>query len=253
MIDTPRSSYYRTAEYIQFLSNVFQIMEANDAATLLVQPQTSALENAMGDLDAEYKRQTSSTITATLAELDERRDNAFTGIQRVVSGFELHFDPAKVTAAQRIGLVFSKYGLGVTRLRYQQETGEINAIIQDLSGDPAVAAALTALGLDAWVTELMTANSAFDGAYVQRAREMAGDPSQVLALRAAAGQTWEDLKAHLTAHATLTPSQLYKDTVAQLNSLISDYNDATAARTPSDGEAGTGTTPAPTPAPVPAP
>jgi hypothetical protein len=245
MITTINLPRLRAAEFIQFHSNVFQIIEANDPPALKVDVQLTALEAALAALDAEYKRQTSSAITLTLAQLDERRDNAFTGIQRVVSGYELHFDAAKVTAARRITLVFNKYGSGVTRLRYQQETGEIRSLGADLTGDAEVAAAVTALGLGAWVAELNAANAAFDEAYVQRSRETAGDPSQVLALRVVLAEKWETLKAHLTAHATLTPSAVYTKTIAELNSLIDDYNNATVSRTAEE--------PVPTPSPTPAP
>jgi hypothetical protein len=48
---------------------------------------------------------------------------------------------------------------------------------------------------------------------------------------------WNELTAHLNAHATLTPTALYTKTIAELNSLIEKYKNATANRS--------GTTPAP--------
>ena len=243
MIQNADFSRYRVAELIQLLNNASQIIESHNPVDLKITSQHAALQTAITALDGEYKKQTSSSITATLAELDERRDDALTGILRVVSGFEYHFDATKQAAARRIGLIVNKYGTGVTRLRYQQETGDINSLVSDLLGDAAATAAITALGLADWVEELRLANQEFDKAYVQRAQEMAGDSSQVLALRAAAQQKWQDLAAHLTAHSTLTPGALFTKTIAELNSLIDDYKNATANR------AGEVASPAPAPTP----
>lgn len=230
MINNTNSQRYRVAEYIQLLTNALRIIKSNDPSLLKIEVQNSALETSVGALDAEYKRQSSSSITATLVQLDERRDDAYTGIFRVVSGYALHFLPAKKEAARRIGLIVNKYGSGVTRLRYQQETGEIRSLVGDLQGDATAVNDISELGLTEWVEELRLANVEFDQAYVERAQQQAGDSSQVIALRATTQQKWEELTAHLTAHATLTPSALYQKTIAELNSLIDDYRNAVAGR-----------------------
>lgn len=241
MIKNADFSRYRAAEYIQFLTNALQVIESNDPGELQVLPQVTGLETATSALDGEYKRQTNSSITATLIELDERRDNALTGMLRVVSGFALHFETAKRDAARRIGLVVNKYGSGVARLRYQQETGEIRSLVGDLRNDAAASAAMALLGLTGWLNELDAANQEFDAAYVLRSQETAGDSSQLLVLRAAALAKWQELAAHLTAHATLTPGPVFSKTIAELNSLIDAYNIASASRTSAEA------TPAPTP------
>lgn len=138
--------------------------------------------------------------------------------------------PAKRDAARRIALVVDKYGSGVARLRYQQETGEIRSLVADLREDAAASAAMTALGVTDWLGEMDSANLAFDAAYVQRSQEMAGEPSQLLALRATALEKWQALAAHLTAHATLEPDPALAQTIAELNRLIQDYNDAATRR-----------------------
>jgi hypothetical protein len=222
---------FRAAEFTQFLTNALQILADKGPGTLLVEDQASAVEEALAEVEEEYQRQTLSGITSELAELDKRRDKALKGIRRVVSGYEEHFDPAKLEAAQRITLVLKKYGPGIARLRYQQETGEVRSLVQDLQGDAAVSAALETLGLTDWVAELSSANQEFDDAFVRRAQEMAGGASQLLALRRVAVKKWAELTTHLTARATLTPSELYTRTLAELNSLISDYNTAVTNRT----------------------
>lgn len=230
MIQNADFSRYRAAEFIQFLTNVLRVIESNEPAGLKVAAQLAAVTESLAALDREYKKQTSSAITATLAELDERRDNALTGMLRVVSGFQLHFEPAKRNAARRIALVVDKYGSGVARLRYQQETGEIRSLVADLREDAAASAAMIALGVTDWLGEMDSANLAFDAAYVQRSQEMAGEPSQLLALRATALEKWQALAAHLTAHATLEPDPALAQTIAELNRLIQDYNDAATRR-----------------------
>jgi hypothetical protein len=41
-------------------------------------------------------------VTAELVELDERRDQAITGITQLLRAYQYHFDPIKVAAANRL-------------------------------------------------------------------------------------------------------------------------------------------------------
>lgn len=106
----------------------------------------------------------------------------------------------------------------------------INTILADFTNRAELAAAVTALGLNAWVTYLGAVNGEFDQVYAQRSQQTAGDPSKVLELRAAATQAREALKAHLTAHTTLNPTPARSLAISEFNSLIEDYNRAVAGR-----------------------
>jgi hypothetical protein len=77
-----------------------------------------------------------------------------------------------------------RHGSSVARLRYQLETGVLNAITSDWADKDPLVGAVQDLSLQDWLAELTAANSEFDTKYVARARETAGDASQVAALRA---------------------------------------------------------------------
>ena len=112
----------------------------------------------------------------------------------------------------------------------EQETSVIQSILADFTNRAELAAAVAALGLNAWVAYLGAVNTEFDQVYVQRSQQTAGDPSKVLDLRAAVTAAWETLKQHITAHATLTPTPALTKTVSEMNRLIEDYNKSVAGR-----------------------
>lgn len=230
MISSPDTSRFRAAEFIQFHRNAIVILGSNDPTALGVAAQNDALLMSVSLLDAEFKRPTGNELTAQLIELDLKRDTALMGVTMVVRGYQNHFEEAVRLAATRLDAAFSSHGPDVPRLRYQQESAVIKSILDDLSAQPELTSAVATLHLDAWVTYLGATNMQFDAVFVERSQQTAGDPSKVLELRAAVSTTWDTLKGHLTAHATLTPSQAYTDVVQQLNSLIADYNQAVSGR-----------------------
>jgi hypothetical protein len=48
------------------------------------------------------------------------------------------------------------------------------------------------------------------------------------------------LEAHLNAHATLIPSPAYESVIAELNSLITNYNESVQSRRADEDESGEG-------------
>ncbi|MBK1835615.1 DUF6261 family protein [Roseibacillus ishigakijimensis] len=230
MILSPNFPRYRAAELIQFTRNVVEIVDANDAPTLNLQTQRDALASRLEALAAEFRPVLASEVTAELVALDERRDRAISGISNLVRAYLNHYDSSRVAAANRLLEDLERHGPMVGRLRYQLETGVLATITTDwLSKDPLLDA-VQDLDLEDWVLELKAANDEFDDKYVQRARETAGDPSQIAALRDETVEAWRTLVAHLTAHATLTPSAAYDALGDELNSLITNYNEAVQAR-----------------------
>jgi hypothetical protein len=236
MINYADFTRYRAAEFIQFLSNALDIVDSNDPVTLNLQAQRDALFASHTALAEEYRPATASEVTAELVALDERRDQAISGISQFLRAHQNHFDPSKVAAANRLLEDLARHGANPARLRYQLQTGILKTIVGDWESDDTLVDAIQDLGLGDWLAELRTANDTFDTKYVQRARETAGDPSQVAALRAQCTEDWDSLEAHLTAHATLTPSAAYTSLVNELNNLITTYNQAAEGRESGEGE-----------------
>ncbi len=222
----------RNAEYIQFQKDSLHIVQDNDPVLLGVQPQYNAQQILVGMLEDIFVTEQGSAITADVSILDARRDQAITGFITVVSAYTYHFNPATAKHAETINRQITKYGTGIARQNYQAETAIIDNLLADLTTKPDVAAAVTALNLGAWQTELQQANTAFNDAYLQRTQQIGAlGKDKLLAKRQEANEGYYRLRNFLNSYYTINEGAApYSKTINELNALIEQYNTMMAGR-----------------------
>ena len=221
----------RNNEFIQFIKLLVEILKSNDPEVLKVKAQYDDLAGLLATLSAIFKPDLGSAITQELEGIDERRDTAITGVEMQIKSFTYCFDADKREAANLLSSSLVTYGSGLSRMNYQAETSTIVSIIQKWESDAALIAALTTLGLIAWVAELKTANKLFEERYIARLKDDADSPEEkTIELRKQIIQSYRSLLAHLQAHATLSTDNSYDAMINQTNQLIEQYNKLVAAR-----------------------
>jgi Family of unknown function (DUF6261) len=224
-ITTPAYGLYRNSEFIRYMKNVFTICSNNNPKLLKIDAQADALMAATTPLDDLFMIDRGNLLTAELQAIDLRRDEAISGLRLVANAYSYHFDPAIKNAANVLAAAIDKYGAGLARLNYIAETEVIDSLIADIAADAQLAAAVTTLQLDSWITELKTANQLFDTTYINRTGSYASKPDGNLTeLRLVTTKVYNELMAHITAHFTLTPSDAYTKLIGELNSLTEQYN-----------------------------
>jgi len=221
----------RNNEFIQFIKLLGEILNSNDPEVLKVKDQCDDLAALLATLSVLFKPELGSSITKELEEIDARRDTAITGIEMLIKTFTYYFEAEKREAAILLESSLTLYGSGISRLNYQAETSTITSIIQKWESDTNLRAALTTLGLTAWLAELKAANTLFEERYIARLKEEANSPEEKsIDLRKQIIQSYRTLLAHLQAHATLSTDNSYDAVVQQINQLIEEYNRLVAAR-----------------------
>jgi len=221
----------RNNEFIQFIKLLNEILNSNDPEVLKVKDQCNDLAALLATLSALFKPNLGSAITKELQEIDARRDTAMTGIEMQIKSFTYYFDEDKREAANLLDSSLATYGSGISRLNYQAETSTIASIIQKWENETSLTAALTTLGLIAWVAELKAANNLFEERYIARLKDNANSPEEkTIELRKEIIQSYRTLLAHLQAHATLSTDNSYDAVIQQINQLIEQYNKLVAAR-----------------------
>lgn len=221
----------RNNEFIQFIKLLNEILNSNDPEILKVKAQCDDLTALLATLSALFKPDLGSAITKELQEIDARRDTAMTGIEMQIKSFTYYFDAEKREAANLLDSSLTTYGSGISRMNYQAETSTIASIIQKWESDAALIAAVTTLGLTAWLAELKAANILFQERYIARLKDDADSPEEkTIELRKDIIQSYRTLLAHLQAHATLSTDNSYNAVVQQINQLIEQYNKLVAGR-----------------------
>lgn len=222
MLIKPRFVRYPNPHLIGFLRDAISVLEQRpqDSLANLV----DLLRQDVKALDASYKLELSNALTKKLYTKDEERDRAVQGIKSVIEGYTLHHDEALSSAADGLLRSMNRYSTRIHRLPLQQQTTDLNSLLQEWAEEPAQQEALNALGLSAWVAFLKQSNADFEAMYVARVLDEADKtlPS-VSKLRPSAQANYLALHQVLTAHATLQPDA-YADLLRAMNELTEKYN-----------------------------
>ncbi|MCZ4696281.1 hypothetical protein DWB61_16585 [Ancylomarina euxinus] len=227
----------RHNEFIQFITNLSGIINANDLETLKLKSESDDLTALLATITALYKPDLGSQLTKLLEQDDERRDRALVGIQSLIEAYTNHYDEAKKEAALALALSLKKFGTGIARQNYQAETATITAIIEEWKRETNLIAGLSKLSLNEWVGELGTANSQFDTHYIDRVKEDAAAPDvKLIALRKEAIQSYRTLTNRIQAFATIGEEPAYAAIINECNSLIEKYNSVVNARSKKENE-----------------
>jgi hypothetical protein len=223
MISIPNLRRYRNSEFVAFMNDVIQLVDAANIAALA--NPLSALQTAYGDLETSFKVSQGSMITASIQELDARRDAAIKGIRAVTKAYVYHFDATFQSAGTLVLQTIDKYGRQISELNYQAQTASLKSLIKDIENDTDLTAALTTLHLTSWFAEMKTANEAFEQKYLERVTDSAAKKvAPVNEERPQAMAAYQTLMKHIEANTILNASPELSALTNSLNGLITKYN-----------------------------
>lgn len=223
MISEPKLKSYRNDEFIAFINDVLELLTRANI-TALSTPQNE-LQASYDTLDNSFKVSRGSLLTASVQELDARRDAAIRGIHTAAKAYSFHYEATKKEAATALAKAISKYGSRIAQLSYPAQTATLKSLIGDLENDADLTAALTTLDLTAWKDELKAANTAFEQRYLDRVADNAGKKvTPIREHRPAAVAAYENVVKHIQANEILNPSAELTELVGQLEQLVVKYN-----------------------------
>ena len=230
-MEIPVFSRYRNSEFLQYMKDVLELVNANDVDVLQVTTQRDALAVFVTQMDNLFQQEQSSGITQELIELDTRRDKAFMGIKANLEAYNHHFDERMQSAARSLLFNMNNYGTNIPRMNYQAETAVIDSMLSDWETETDLANAITTTALTDWIAELKTANEAFNDRYLARISESAANPAtSFTSLREDTTDAYKTLTAHIEAHATLGSNATHQELVNEFSVLAKQYNQTVGLR-----------------------
>ena len=211
--------------FVQFFQHLLGIVNSGNPETLLVKEQYDELLPLVAVLFELTQADKGSEISEELVELDGKRDTTWFGIDLQIQSFANHYDPAKQEAAIALENSLTPFGIGITRLKYVEETNTINGIINKWGNTPELSTAVASIGLTDWVSKLKDENILFDTKFQARVNERADAPDlKAIKVRKQIIAAYRELLAHLQAHATLSKDGTYDTINNRINQLIDEYN-----------------------------
>ncbi|MGN7989266.1 DUF6261 family protein [Pedobacter sp. 22226] len=228
----------RNGEYIQFITDALNVVSKNNPKKLNVSTQYDALLAAKDDIEKLFKISQGSLITEEIENLDKRRDDAINGINLHVQSLTYSPDPAINKYAKTLSAHLALFGPRIAIENYQTESTILRNIVNDWKNKPDLQAAVTALNLGNWLTELETANNDFNAAYAKRNEELATAPTEKLReLRNKANELYYKLRTRINSNFDINDgAEPWASTVNLLNQNISTYTLLQSRRTTGKGE-----------------
>lgn len=234
-MEIPVFSRYRNSEFLQYMKDVLELVNANDVDALQLTTQRDALATLTDQMDNLFQQEQSSGITQELIDLDTRRDKAFMGIKANLEAYSYHYDESMQSAARSLLFNLNNYGTNIPRMNYQAETAVIDSMLSDWETETDLINAITTTGLANWVAELKTANQAFNDRYLARISESAANPAtSFTSVREVTSNAYRELTAHVEAHATLGSNVVHQELVNEFSVLAKQYNQTVGLRLRSD-------------------
>jgi hypothetical protein len=221
-------SILRNEEHYQFNIDFSNLVTNYSAATLGITVLYPAYQAAFAIETNALDVVRGSAISDDLADVDAQRDLTFSGLDSSVKSMLFHFDAATKAAALRVEKLLDTYGK-VPDKPYDQETGAITKLVNDLQGNYSNDATL--LGINAWVIELQRLNIQFDTLKNSRYAEGAAKPQENLKLaRKQTDKVYKDIVKRINALVVINGETEYKGFVTDLNERIVNYNNLLAQR-----------------------
>jgi Family of unknown function (DUF6261) len=222
----------RNSEFVQFGSDVLSIVKINDPQALGVLAQYDALAAANKTVENLFNKEQASATTDVLVALDNQRDRLINGISALVLGYTYSTDETQKRNALLLQTNIDSYGSGIAKENYQSETAIITNLIDDWTAKPELAAAIAALNLGSWQTELAAANAAFNAKYLVRTQEKgSASPESLKEKRTVATNAYYELRNFIDSYFTINKgAEPFRKTTNELNALIDQYNRLIAGR-----------------------
>jgi hypothetical protein len=215
----------RNNELLQFFKDVLTRCERFDLTDLLLIELVTDFKNEVSSIENVFKKMTGSKLTDSIVDIDDKRDDAISGIKITCTGLQRHFAEDFVNAASLIIESYEPYDEPIAKLNYNAETAAIDSITKAWESNTTLTAAFATLNLSSWIGELKSLNASFKETYQNRVDdvlETSGD--SFTELREPVGLAYIKLCKRLNAYAEIGEKEEYKELADALNIIIKKYN-----------------------------
>lgn len=217
MISSTNLSMLRNLEHFQVMSNVLTYIKGEHLEELKLVSFAEAFEAKLKAYDEVLVLERGNAMSVKIGQADAERDNALKALMNVVKAYALFPEEDMADAALKLQHVIGKYGSGIDRLPYLQESGILANLLQDLEIQEN-ADALQLLHLEDWVVKLKEAAVRFDDLFVSRESDNSTKLSgKVKEARQAVQTEFERLATLVNAYEIVYGGEAYAALSAKVN------------------------------------
>lgn len=221
MITSTNLSMLRNLEHFQMMSNVLAYLKAENLEELKLASIAESFEAKLKLYDKVLVLERGNTLSVKISQADTERDNALKSFINVLKAYALFPDENKADAALKLRHVIGKYGSGIDRLPYLQESGVLANLLQDLAIKEN-ADAIQLLHLEDWLLKLQESTARFDELFISRESDNSTKLSgKVKEARQQIQAEFEQLAVLVNAYEIVYGAEAYAGFVAKVNEAVS--------------------------------
>ncbi len=235
MITSTNLNALRNLEHFQVMSNVLSYLKEENLEELKLSAFAESFEKQLKVYDEVLVLERGNVLSLKLTDADKKRDDAYRALAGIVKAYTVFPEEEKADAALKLLHVIGKYGKGIDRLPYLQESGVLANLLQDLELAENKAL-LSLLHLDEWLMKLKEACTEFDSLFLNRESDNSTKLSgQVKTARRGIQELFQNLANLIQAYEIVYGADAYTALSAKINEAV-DYARTQAARRGSKGK-----------------
>jgi hypothetical protein len=227
-------NFYRNEAHYECLVVYNTKLKAFPVVKTLVLAYVPEFEDLLDKEGKLVDAQKINPYTAQIVEADKLNDYLVRGIKDSVTVAMRHYDQTIVAAAIRLNDRMKVFG-NIERKSYEEEAAAISILLVDLQGT-TFAADVTKVGIDGWITQLVTSLANFKNLLQLRNESVAPTLPEIKLkdLRKQIDQVFTKMTTRINAAAELDDTGVYEQFILQLNAEILYFNEHTHRRTRKD-------------------
>ena len=235
MITSTNLNALRNLEHFQVMSNVLSYLKEENLEELKLSAFAESFEKQLKVYDEVLVLERGNVLSLKLTDADKKRDDAYRALAGIVKTYTVFPEEEKADAALKLLHVIGKYGKGIDRLPYLQESGVLANLLQDLELAENKAL-LSLLHLDEWLMKLKEACTEFDSLFLNRESDNSTKLSgKVKTARRGIQELFQNLANLIQAYEIVYGADAYTALSAKINEAV-DYARTQAARRGSKGK-----------------
>ncbi|WP_289053658.1 DUF6261 family protein [Carboxylicivirga marina] len=217
MIKPILNHFLFASEFYTLVKRIITAIENSSIDEALKTMFLARIKEHFAVYDAALNRKKVNPLTAKMEEQDDNRDNLFLGLRTSSEALTYHWDEAIREAAAIIVEIIRRNGWSIQNEGYTAESAGINALISELTKEPA-ATCITTTSLGEWVTRLDNSQKTFEATSTQR-EELDAIEQPILST------TRKQLNSDLQSALNYLESMAQFNTTAELEELINTINE----------------------------
>lgn len=219
-------------------NRVIAISAKPEYAFISTHPLLLKLKNAEQEYNVVFGKTTFSGLGSEVAEADNTRDKAFSAFKTVLAGYAKMSGLSGSQEATELYAIVKKYGTGLDRYSYSEETAQLNKLIEEME-QPANRGKIDKLYLTELFTQLKTSEVVFEQIFSNQVAANAGlrNMESATSLRSYLENA---LKNYLRIVTAMEEEELWRSLYAELNEAVKAARNS--VQSPAKADTTTGTT-----------